>query len=64
MIYGSVLGHDLTETYSNRKLKLAETRFIAGQLMRVDMSEMFSPERVTSVCKQYGLIQPASAVRA
>ena len=37
-------------------MKLAETRFVAGQLMRVDMSEMFSPERVTSVCKQYGLI--------
>ena len=24
--------------------------------MRVDMREMFSPERVTAVCKQYGLI--------
>ena len=35
---------------------MAEARFVAGQLMRVDMSEMFSPERVTSVCKQYGLI--------
>ena len=35
---------------------MAEARFAAGQLMRVDMSEMFSPERVTSVCKQYGLI--------
>ena len=29
---------------------------MAGQLMRVDMSEMFSPERVTSACKQYSLI--------
>ena len=26
-----------------------------GQLMGVDMREMFSPERVTAVCKQYGL---------
>ena len=48
ILYHAVLGHDLTETYSNRRLKLAETRFVAGQLMRVDMSEMFSPERVTS----------------
>ena len=56
ILYHAVLGHDLTETYSNRRLKLAETRFVAGQLMRVDMSEMFSPQRVASVCKQYGLI--------
>ena len=27
-----------------------------GQLMGVDMSETFSPERVTAVCKQYGLV--------
>ena len=56
ILYHAVLGHDLTETYSNQRFKLAVTRFVAGQLMRVDMSEMFSPERVTSVCKQYGLI--------
>ena len=36
-------------------LKLAETRFVAGQVMRVDMSEMLSQEKgVTAVCKQYG----------
>ena len=49
IVYHAVLGHDLTETYSSRRLKLAEARFVAGQLMRVDMSEMFSPERVNSV---------------
>ena len=26
------------------------------QLLRVDVSEMFSPERVTVVCTQYGLV--------
>ena len=56
IVYHAVLGHDLTEAYSSMRLKLGEARFVAGQLMRVDMSEMFSPERVTSVCKQYGLI--------
>ena len=56
ILYHAILVHDLTETYSSRRLKLSEARFVAGQLMGVDMSEMVSPERVTSVCKQYGLI--------
>ena len=56
IMYHAVMGHDPTETYSNSRFKLAETRFVAGQLIRVDMSEMFSPERVTSVCNTYGLI--------
>ena len=56
IFHHAVLGHDPTETDSNKRLKLAETRFVAGQLMRVDMSEMFTPERVKAVCKQYGLI--------
>ena len=56
ILYHAVLGHDLNETCSNKSLKLAGTRFVAGQLMRVDMNEMFSPERVTAVCKQYGLV--------
>ena len=56
ILYHAVLGHYLTETDSEQRLKLAETRFVARQLMRVGMSEMFSPERVTSVCNRYGLI--------
>ena len=36
ILYHAVLGHDLTEACSNQRLKLAETRFVAGQLMRVD----------------------------
>ena len=30
MLYHAMLGHDLTETYSSRRLKLAEARFVAG----------------------------------
>ena len=44
-----MLGHDLTETYFNDRLKLAGNRHMIGQLMGVDTSEMFSPERVTAV---------------
>ena len=29
---------------------------MVSQLLKVDISEMFSPERVTSVCKKYGLV--------
>ena len=55
ILYHAILGHDLTESYSNARLTLAGSRHIIGQLMGVDMCEMFSPERVTAVCKQYGL---------
>ena len=37
-------------------MNLAGDRHIVEQLFRVGMSEMLSPERVTSVCKQYGLV--------
>ena len=47
MLYHAVLGHDLTETYSNKRLKWLEIRF--------------SQERVTSVCKLYGFI-PGHAI--
>ena len=51
----AILGHDLTEIYSNARLTLAGKRHVFGQRMGVDMSEIFSPERVTAVCKQYEL---------
>ena len=50
ILYHAILGHDLTETYSNARLNLAGDRHIVGQVMGFDMSEMFSPERVTAVC--------------
>ena len=56
ILYHAILGHDLIETYSNARLRLADDRHSVGQLMGVDISEMFSLERVTAVCKQYGLV--------
>ena len=56
-----MLGRDLTEVYSGARLKLAADRHMVSQLLKVDMREMFSPERVTSVCKKYGLV-PAQAM--
>ena len=55
-LYHAMLGHDLAETYSNKRLKLVQNRFVVGQIMRIDMSETVSSERVTAVCKRYGLI--------
>ena len=56
----ALLGHDLTEAYSNGRLRLAANRYAALQLLSVDMSEMFSPERPTVLCSSYGL-EPAQA---
>ena len=56
IIYRAILGHDLMEVYSSTRMKLAADRHMVSQLLKVDMSEMFSPERVTSVCKKYGLV--------
>ena len=56
ILYHAILRLDLTETYSNARLPLAGNRHVMGQRMGVDMSEMFSPEKVTAVCKQYGLV--------
>ncbi len=37
ILYHAMLGHDLTESYSNARLTLAGSRHIIGQLMGVDM---------------------------
>ena len=47
--------------YSNKRIKLATDRHMVTQLLNVDISEMFSPERVTAICKQYGL-KPGQAM--
>ena len=52
----ALLGKDLSEVYSNTRLRIAAERNMVNQLLKVDISEMFSPERVTSVCKKYGLV--------
>ena len=51
IIYHVILGHDLTEVYSNERLQVAHNRHMISQLAAVDMSEVFSPERVTKLCK-------------
>ena len=53
------LGHDLHEVYSNKRLCLASSRNMVEsycKLASVDVSEMFSPERVTKVCEEFGLV--------
>ena len=61
IVYHTILGHDLTESYSNGRLQMARARHMVGQLAAVDMSEVFSPERVTKLCKSYGL-EPGQAM--
>ena len=56
IIYHAMLGHDLTEVYGSERLKLTANREFLRQIMSTDVSEVFSPERVTTVCKQYGLV--------
>ena len=61
ILYHAILGHDLTEVYSNKRLQLASDRRLVSQILSTDISEMFSPERVTAVCKDYGL-KPGQAM--
>ena len=57
----AILGHSLSELYSNDRIKLAVTRNevknMISQFNSTDVAEIFSPERVTSACKAY-LDQP------
>ena len=61
ILHRAILGHDLTEIFSNKRLQLAADGHFINQLLRVDMSDMFSPERVTAVCRDYGL-EPGRAM--
>ena len=60
----AILGHSLHEVYSNQRIRLAVERNkmegLNKQLASTDVCEMFSPERVTAVCKQYGLTPGAA----
>jgi hypothetical protein len=60
IIAKAILGHSLHEVYSNGRIELAMNRQhmerINSHLSRVDMSEIFSPKRVTAACKQVGLV--------
>ena len=46
ILYHAMLGQDLMEIYSNRKIKLAADRHMVSALLSTDISEM-SPEIVT-----------------
>ena len=61
IIYHAILGHDLAETYSSKRLQLTADREFLRQNMSTDVSVAFSPKRVTAVCKQYGL-EPGEAM--
>ena len=51
----AILGHDLNEIYSNQRIIIAVNRNKVEGLAWTDVSEMFSPARVTQVCEKYGL---------
>ena len=60
IIAKAILGHSLHEVYSNGRIELAMNRQhmerINSHLSRVDMSEIFSPKRVTAACQRVGLV--------
>ena len=59
----AMLGKSLLEVYSNERIGLAVGRNAVespNKLASTDVSEMFSPERLTKVCKQYGLTPGAA----
>ena len=53
----ALLGRSIHEVYSNTRIDTAVARQTAEgmMLMSVDVTEIFSPERVASVCKDFGL---------
>ena len=57
----AILGKSIHETYSNDRIKLAVDRqsveCLNKQMLGVDVMEVFSPERVGKLCKEYGLDQ-------
>ena len=61
IIFNAVLGRNLTEIYSNSRIKLAVDRETVNQLLSTDIMEVFSPERVTATCEKYGL-KPGQAM--
>ena len=56
----AILGHSLHEVYSNKRIQLAVNRCsmerINCQLGSTEVSEIFSPERVATVCSRMGLV--------
>ena len=52
-----ILGQSIHETYSNSRIELALSRHTAkammAGLMRIDVTEIFSPEYVAKVCREF-----------
>ena len=65
ILHRAVLGENLHDVYSNKHIKLAIIRNdmenLNEQLLSTDITEIFSPERVTAHCKKYGL-SPGAAM--
>ncbi len=59
IISRAMLGQNLHEAYSNSRINFAVCRQTVesskGGLMSADVTEIFSPERVASVCREFGL---------
>ena len=61
----AIMGKSLQELYSNETLKIASDRICISSMVRqlnsTDVSEIFSPERGTALCKKHGL-KPGEAM--
>ena len=53
-----ILGADMSEVVNPDQLKRIAAAL--GDLCSVDVMEVYSPERVAAMCKNYGLVQGAS----
>ena len=51
----AIRGRGISEIYSKDRIKIAVARSHVRMLLRTDVSEMFSPERVTKMCEEFGL---------
>ena len=55
----AILVHSLHEVFSNARIQMAVNRnhaeTISERLASTDVSEVFSPERVTAACSRFGL---------
>ena len=50
-----IAGKSVQEVYSRSRIHLATSRSHVRQLLRTDVSEMFSPERVSKMCEKFKL---------
>ena len=55
IIFHAIFGHDVTEVYSNSRIRIAPSRQLVTQILSTNGSEMYSPEPVNAVCEQRGL---------